>query len=174
MTPEEMVGEALAMAAEGLAKGEHPIGAVVVLGDEIIGRAHTSERTAGRRLVHADLLAMTEADTKLGWRARKHPLQLAITLEPCLMCLGAAMVLGVKEVYYALESPVDGGVEVALRRQTKVAGREPDWFATPAITGGIRREESRGLYRRWLESAPAGPMRDWAETLINGHADRLA
>jgi tRNA(adenine34) deaminase len=173
MTPDEMVGEALAVAAEGLAKGEHPIGAVVVLGDEIVGRAHTSEKTAGRRLVHADLLAMTEADAKLGRHAREHPLQMAITLEPCLMCLGAAMVLGVKEVFYALESPVDGGVEMVRRRQARMVG-EPEWFATPAIEGGIRREESRDLYRLWCESAPPGPMRDWAETLIKGHADRLA
>jgi tRNA(adenine34) deaminase len=170
MTPEEMVGEALAVAAEGLAKGEHPIGAVVVLGDEVVGRGHTSEKTAGRRLVHADLLAMTEADTKLGRSPRKQPLRMAVTLEPCLMCLGAAMVLGVREIFYALESPVDGGERIARQRRAD----EPAWFATPAITGGVRREESRDLYRRWFESAPPGPMRDWAETLIKGHADRLA
>jgi tRNA(adenine34) deaminase len=171
MTPDEMVGEALAVATEGLARGEHPIGAVVVLGDEIVGRAHTSEKTRRRRLVHADLLAMTEADTRLGWRARKHPLRMAVTLEPCLMCLGAAMVLGVREIYYALESPVDGGAEIARRRR---GPDEPEWFATPELTGGIRREESRDLYRRWYASAPPGPMREWVETLINDHADRLA
>jgi tRNA(adenine34) deaminase len=171
MTPDEMVGEALAVAAEGLANGEHPIGAVVVLGDEIVGRAHTSEKTLGRRLVHADLLAMIEADTRLGWDRRQHPLRMAVTLEPCLMCLGTAMALGVREIYYALESPVDGGAEIARRRRRP---DEPDWFATPEMTGGIRRAESRDLYRRWCETAPPGPMRDWAETLIKDHGDRLA
>jgi tRNA(adenine34) deaminase len=171
MTPHEMVGEALVVAAEGLAQGEHPIGAVVVLGDEIVGRAFTSEKTLKRRIVHADLLAMTEADTVLGWHPRAHPLQMAVTLEPCLMCLGTAMVLGVREIYYALESPVDGGAAIARQRR---GPDEPKWFATPAMTGGIRREESRDLYRRWYGSAPPGPMRDWVETLINDHADRLA
>jgi tRNA(adenine34) deaminase len=165
VTPDEMVREALAVAAEGLAAGEHPIGAVVVLGDEIVGRAHTSERTLGRRLVHADLLAMIEADGRLGWSRRPHPLCLAVSLEPCLMCLGAAMALGVREVYYALESPVDGGAAVARERRR---GAEPAWFATPAMTGGIRREESRDLYRRWRATAPPGPMRDWADTLLEG------
>jgi hypothetical protein len=49
MTPDEMVGEALAAAADGLAAGEHPIGAVVVLGDEVVGRADPSEKTLDRR-----------------------------------------------------------------------------------------------------------------------------
>jgi tRNA(adenine34) deaminase len=163
MTPDELVGAALAVAAEGLAAGEHPIGAVVVLGDEIVSRAYTSEKTLGRRLVHADLLAMIEADRKLSWSRRPHPLQLAVSLEPCLMCLGAAMALGVREIYYALESPTDGGASIAEERRR---GDEPAWFATPAMTGGIRREESRALYHRWRSTAPPGPMRDWADTLI--------
>ena len=158
-----MVGAALAVAAEGLAAGEHPIGAVVVLGDEIVGRAHTSEKTLARRLVHADLLAMTQADERLGWRPRAHPLQLAVTLEPCVMCLGAAMALGVREIYYALESPADGGAVIAAERRR---APEPPWFATPTMTGGIRREESRALYRRWRASAPPGVLRDWADTLL--------
>ncbi len=168
MMPDEMVGLALDAAADGLAAGEHPIGAVVVLGDQVVGRAHTSEKTLGRRLVHADLLAMIEADQKLGWTRRAHPLQLAVSLEPCLMCLGAAMALGVTQIYYALESPADGGAAVADQRR---GPGEPDWFATPRMTGGIRREESRDLYRRWYAAAPPGRMRDWALTLIEGAAD---
>jgi tRNA(adenine34) deaminase len=39
------------------------------------------------------------------------------------------------------------------------------------MTGGIRREESRDLYRRWSATAPPGRMRDWAATLIEGAAD---
>lgn len=157
------MGAALAVAAEGLAAGEQPIGAVVVIGDDIVGRAYTSEKTLRRRLVHADLLAMIEADHRCGWMRRPHPMQLAITLEPCVMCLGAAMALGVREVYYALESPVDGGAAIAAGRSRT---DEPSWFAAPAMTGGIRREESRDLFRRWRGAAPPGPMRDWVDTLL--------
>ncbi|MFB6391913.1 nucleoside deaminase [Polymorphospora lycopeni] len=107
MTPDEMVRAALEVAEAGLAAGEQPIGAVVVMGDEIIGRAYTQEKARGRRLVHADLLAMIEADEALGWRRRPHPLRLAVNLEPCVMCLGTAMALRVDEVYFALESPDD-------------------------------------------------------------------
>ena len=61
MTPEELVALALEVSEEGMGAGELPVGAVVVLGDEVVGRAHTQERTQGRRLVHADLLAMEQA-----------------------------------------------------------------------------------------------------------------
>ncbi|MEV4347942.1 deaminase [Actinoplanes sp. NPDC049596] len=84
MTPDDLVQAALEVAEDGLGRGELPIGAVVEMGGEIIASAHTQEAALGRRLVHADLLAMTEADERLG--PRPHPLRLAVTLEPCLMC----------------------------------------------------------------------------------------
>jgi tRNA(adenine34) deaminase len=163
MTPEEMVGAALEVAEAGLEAGEQPIGAVVVVGDEIVGRAFTQEKARGRRLVHADLLAMIEADVALGWRRRPRPLQLAVNLEPCVMCLGAAMALGVSEVYYALESPADGGARIAENWRPS-----PDmaWFAAPTMIGGIRREESRELFRRYCATTPDSGMRRWAQTLV--------
>ncbi|MBB5866857.1 tRNA(adenine34) deaminase [Allocatelliglobosispora scoriae] len=164
MTPEEMIGAALAVAEAGLAAGEQPIGAVVVLGDEVVAQAYTQEKASGRRLVHADLLAMTAADHLLGWRRMPHPLRLAVNLEPCVMCLGAAMALGVGEVYFALESPADGAARVAAEWPS-----HPDapWFTAPAVIGGIRREESRELFRRYCDSVPDSPMRRWAQTLVN-------
>jgi tRNA(adenine34) deaminase len=83
-----MMAVAIEVAEEGMDAGELPIGAVVVMGDDIVGRSHTKERGAGRRLVHADVLAMIETDKRLGWSRRPVPLALAINLEPCVMCLG--------------------------------------------------------------------------------------
>lgn len=159
-----MVGAALLVAEAGLAAGEQPIGAVVVLGDEIVGRAFTQEKARGRRLVHADLLAMIEADEALGWGRRAHPLRLAVNLEPCVMCLGAAMALGVSEVYFSLESPGDGGAGIAANWQPS---SDTPWFAVPSMVGGIRREESRELFRRYCASAPESGMRRWAQTLVD-------
>jgi tRNA(adenine34) deaminase len=164
MTPDEMVEAALEVAEAGLAVGEQPIGAVVVMGDEIIGRAYTQENSRGRRLVHADLLAMIEADETLGWRRRPDPLQLAVNLEPCVMCLGAAMALGVSEVYFALESPSDGGTSIAANWHPST---DTTWFAAPSMVGGIRREESRDLFRRYCASAPESGMRRWAQSLVD-------
>ena len=159
-----MIGAALAVAEAGLTAGELPIGAVVVMGDEIVGRAFTQEQARRRRLVHADLLAMIDADEALGWRRRPHPLRLAVNLEPCVMCLGAAMALGVSEVYFALASPGDGGAEIAANWRS-----DPDlaWFAAPTMVGGIRRAESRELFRRYCATAPDSGMRRWALTMAN-------
>jgi tRNA(adenine34) deaminase len=104
-----------------------------------------------------------EADEALGWRQRSHPLRLAVNLEPCVMCLGAAMALGVSEVSYALESPTDGGARIA---ETWRASPDMPSFAAPAMTGGIRREESRELFRRYCATAPDSGMRRWAQTLL--------
>jgi hypothetical protein len=71
MTPEELVGLAIDVADEGLTAGEMPVGAVVVMGDEIIGRAHTQEKTQGRRLVHADLSLCSRPTS--GWAGRDAP-----------------------------------------------------------------------------------------------------
>jgi tRNA(adenine34) deaminase len=79
--------EALAVARTGLEVGEMPIGAVVVVGDEIVAAAYTQEVTTGRLLVHADLLALEAADKVISGRRQRSTLY--VNLEPCLMCLGA-------------------------------------------------------------------------------------
>ena len=159
-----MVAAAIEVAEAGLAAGELPIGAVVVLGGEIVAQSHTRERGAGRRLVHADLLAMIAADDRLGYNKRPAPLTLAINLEPCVMCLGAAMTLGVADVFYALESPGDGGAGIA-------AGwlNNPDtpFFQMPTMTAGVHRARARDQFRRYCASAPESGFKTWARTLAD-------
>jgi tRNA(adenine34) deaminase len=160
-----MVAAALQAAEDGLAAGELPIGAVVVMGDEIVGRAYTQERHRRRRLVHADLLALTHADEQLGWTRPPHPLCLAVNLEPCVMCLGAAMTLGVTDVYYALESPADGAAAIA--RSWQPADTSLPGYTAPAMTGGIMRLDSRVLFQRYCRTAPESGLRRWAQTLAD-------
>jgi tRNA(adenine34) deaminase len=163
MTPEELVRLAIEVAEEGLSAGELPIGAVVVLGGDIVGRAYAREKSEDRRLVHADLLAMEAADRRLGWQKRTEPLLLAANLEPCLMCLGAAMALGVSEIYYGLESPSDGTSGIAaLWRPT---GPQMPFSRIPALTGGIHRRQCRAQFARYGQTAPASGFRSWALTL---------
>ena len=104
--------EALRQAQAGLDKGELPIGAVVVLNDQIIASAHTLERSEQRLLVHADLLALEAADKLTPFPGNRRDVKLFVTCEPCLMCLGAAMSFFVGQVYYGHEAPGDGAVEL--------------------------------------------------------------
>jgi tRNA(adenine34) deaminase len=163
MTPEEMVAAAIDVAEAGLAAGEMPIGAIVVMGDEVLGSAYASEHALCRHLVHADLLAMIQADTKLAFAKRPQPLRLAVNLEPCVMCLGAAMVLGVADIYYALESPGDGGAGIAASWKNSPA---TPFFVAPRVVGGIGRAESRDLFRRYCEGRPDTAATRWARSLV--------
>ncbi|MFD1369455.1 nucleoside deaminase [Actinoplanes sichuanensis] len=163
MTPEELVGLALDAAEDGLRAGEMPIGAVVVMGDEVIGRGYTSERSRGRRLVHADLLAMIEADERLGWTRREQPLRLGVTMEPCLMCLGTALTLGVSDVFYGLAAPDDGaaGIPAVWRPGTQ----DGIFFPLPSLTGGLRLPECRDQFRRYAAQTTKPHLRRYAEAL---------
>jgi tRNA(adenine34) deaminase len=165
VTPEELVGLAIAVAEDGLAAGELPIGAVVVLGEDIVGRCFAMERSERRRLVHAEQLAMERADRTLGWQKRSEPLCLAVNLEPCLMCLGTAMVLGVDEVYYGLEAPGDGAAGIADAWHPV----DPDmpFSRVPPLVGGLHRLQCRDQFARYVQAAPASGYRTWAEGLAS-------
>lgn len=165
MSPEDLVSLAIEAAEEGLAAGELPIGAVVVLGDDVIGRAYARERAERRRLVHADQLAMEQADRALGSGKRNAPLRLAVNLEPCLMCLGTAMVLGADHIYYGLEAPSDGASGLA---QVWRPARPDMWFCEiPPLTGGILRSRCRDQFARYVRTAPESGYRTWAAGLAS-------
>jgi tRNA(adenine34) deaminase len=160
---EQFMGRALAVAREGLEKGELPIGAVVVLNGEIIASAHTMERSEGRFLVHADLLALEAADRLRPFPGKRRDASLYVNLEPCLMCMGAAMSFFLGSIYYGLESPGDGAVAVAQQWQKK-HGDFPG-YRVPEVHGGVLRQESIELFKEYVASHPSGAMWEWAKGL---------
>ena len=86
---------------------EVPIGAVIVIGDEIISRAHNLRETEQRSVAHAELLAIDEACRSLGtWRLENATLY--VTLEPCPMCAGAIVLSRVDRVVYGASDPKGG------------------------------------------------------------------
>ncbi len=162
---ERWMREALEAAAEGLDRGELPIGAVVVLNDELVSRAHTEERTQGRLLMHAELLALDEADRRLGHL--RPDAVLYTTLEPCLGCLGAAMSTMVGAIVFGLSSPSDGAAEFATawdRTRTRGAAHT---YRSPTIHGGVL-DESRTLFEEYVSGSTGdNPMATWARTLLD-------
>ncbi|QXC59508.1 nucleoside deaminase [Aquihabitans sp. G128] len=158
--------EALAMAAKGLAIGELPIGAVVVADGEVIGRAFTQEATQGRLLVHAELLALDQADRVVGGRRGRAVLY--TTLEPCLMCLGAAATAMVERVVFALDSATDGARELASLWDAHRHARDLPSVYLPPVHGGVGTEASRALFARFIATrpGPTDPLALWAATLV--------
>jgi tRNA(adenine34) deaminase len=163
-TPEDWMRQALALAEEALELGEFPIAAIVVLDGRIIGQGTASEEREKRFLGHAELVVLEQAD-RLGLPyAQRRRTKLFTTLEPCLMCMGAAMSFFLGEIYYALESPGDGAV--ALVKGWERREEDLPSYQSPKIAGGLLREESVRLFERYVSTRPPGPMRDWAGTLI--------
>lgn len=91
--------------AEGMA--EVPIGAIVVLDNEIIGRGHNLRETTQNATAHAEMMAIQEACANLK-NFRLEEAQLFVTLEPCPMCSGAILLSRVEEVYFGAYDPKGG------------------------------------------------------------------
>ncbi|MCR9041170.1 tRNA adenosine(34) deaminase TadA [Bacillus sp. L381] len=107
MNDEYYMREAIKEAKKAEAKGEVPIGAVLVLHDEIVARAHNLRETEQRSLAHAEMLAIDEACRKLGtWRLEGAVLY--VTLEPCPMCAGAVVLSRVDKVVFGAFDPKGG------------------------------------------------------------------
>jgi len=162
-TAEDYMRHCLALAAEALEFGEFPIAAIVVLDGEVVGQGTTTEQREQRFLGHAEMLALEQADKlQLSFDERSRA-RLYTTLEPCLMCMGAAMSFFLGEIVYALESPGDGAVDL-VRAWDRNEEHIPA-YQVPRITSGLLRAESIGLFAAYVDRHEPGPMRDWAETL---------
>ena len=98
---------ALALAAEGEARGEVPVGAVVVRDGTIIGRGFNQPVTSHDPTAHAEVVAMREAAAATG-NYRLTGCELFVTLEPCVMCAGAIMHARVARLVFGAPDPKTG------------------------------------------------------------------
>lgn len=99
MTDEDIMIAALKEAQKAFDIGEVPVGAVVTLNGEIVGRGYNRRETDKNALRHAELIAIDEACTVLGgWRLWQ--CELFVTLEPCPMCAGAIINSRIKRVVF--------------------------------------------------------------------------
>lgn len=99
--------EALLEARKAEIMGEVPIGAVIVLDGQIIGRGHNVREYSQDATTHAEMIAIREANRKVAsWRLEKA--KLFVTLEPCPMCCGGIILSRVEEVYYGAKDPKGG------------------------------------------------------------------
>jgi tRNA(adenine34) deaminase len=100
---------ALAAAAEAAGRGEVPVGAVVVVGDEIVAVAHNERETGSDPTAHAEILALRRAAAALGsWRLTGADLY--VTMEPCPMCAGALVNARLRRLYFGCDDPKAGAV----------------------------------------------------------------
>lgn len=132
---------ALAAARAAADSGEVPVGAVVMLGGEIVATAANAPRTLNDPTAHAEMLAIRAAAAKLG-RDRLEDCDLWVTLEPCAMCAGAIAHARIARVYYGASDPKGGAVEHGPRFFT-----QPTCHHRPDVYGGIGEGEASALLR---------------------------
>jgi tRNA(adenine34) deaminase len=124
--------------------GEVPIGAVVVLGGEIIGRGYNQPISSGDPTAHAEIVAIRAGAVHAG-NYRLTGATLVVTIEPCLMCVGALVHARVGTLVYGAAEPRTGAVSSTVR-----GGELPGHNHRFEVVGGVRAEECRALMQQFF------------------------
>ncbi|KJS03462.1 MAG: hypothetical protein VR68_01345 [Peptococcaceae bacterium BRH_c4a] len=136
--------EALEEARKAYGLGEVPIGAVVVLDGQIIGRGHNLREVLNDSTAHAEIMAMRQAATKLGdWRLAGSTLY--STIEPCPMCAGAIVQFRVQTLVYGAADPKAGAVDSLVDLV-----RDPRFNHRVEVITGVLEEECAGIIRAFF------------------------
>ncbi len=131
--------EALVLARDAWAAGEVPVGAVVVRNGEIVGRGFNAPISRHDPSAHAEIMALRDAAVNLG-NYRLVGCSLYVTLEPCVMCMGAIFHARVERVVYGASDPKTGacGSIIDLPAETRLNHHAE-------VVGGILADECGGL-----------------------------
>lgn len=136
-----MMDVALAEARAAGARGETPIGAVVVREGVVIASAGNRPRELNDPTAHAEILAIRAAAAVLG-NERLTGCDLYVTLEPCPMCAAAISFARVRRLYYGAADPKGGAVDSGVRLYAS-----PTCHHAPEVYGGISETASATLLR---------------------------
>ncbi len=140
------MGIALDEARRAVLTGDVPVGAVVVApGAHVVGWGHNLREDEQDPTAHAEVVALRDAAANLG-RWRLDDCTLVVTLEPCLMCAGAAILARVPRVVFGAWDPKAG----AVGSQWDVL-RDRRAMHHVEVVGGVRAEESAVLLQRFFE-----------------------
>ncbi|WP_438976618.1 nucleoside deaminase [Polaribacter sp.] len=137
---EYFMRKALQEANLAFEKGEVPVGAVIVLNNQIIARAHNLTKTLNDVTAHAEMQAFTAAADFLGGKYLKECV-LYVTLEPCQMCAGASYWTQLKKIVFGASEPERGFINL----QTKLHPK------TTVLSNVLENECSQILKRFFIE-----------------------
>ncbi|WP_298899503.1 nucleoside deaminase [uncultured Psychroserpens sp.] len=130
--------KALQEAEDAFEKGEIPVGAVVVINDRIIARAHNLTELLNDVTAHAEMQAITAAANFLGGKYLTN-CTLYVTLEPCQMCAGALYWSKISKIVYGARDEERGCINLKTKLHPKTK-----------IVGGILANEASNLLKRFF------------------------
>lgn len=140
---------ALEEARKAAADGEVPIGAVVVLGDDIIGAGHNRPIAASDPTAHAEIEALRAGASRMR-NYRLTSAELFVTVEPCLMCVGAVVHARVARVVFGAREPKAGAARSTMR-----AFEHPALNHQVDVVEGVLEEDARGLLQDFFRARRA-------------------
>ena len=144
-----LMEDALAQAARALDAGEVPIGAVVAIDGKVVGRGFNQPIGANDPTAHAEVMAMRDAAMRIG-NYRLTGATLCVTIEPCLMCVGAAVHARIATLVYGAAEPKSGAVSSTVR-----ASELPGLNHRFAAVAGVRADDCRALIQTFFKNRRA-------------------
>jgi tRNA(adenine34) deaminase len=144
MTHEQWMGAALAEAARAREAGEVPVGAVVVLDGRLMGAGYNQPVSSVDPTAHAEIVALRAAARTIG-NYRLTGATLYVTVEPCLMCVGAMVHARIGLVVFGAQEPKAGAMV-----STQRAHEAPGLNHRMDVLGGVREVECRELLQAFF------------------------
>jgi tRNA(adenine34) deaminase len=144
MDADGLMGAALQEAMRARDAGEVPIGAVVSIEGAIVGRGFNQPIGSGDPTAHAEIVAIRQAARTLG-SYRLTGAILCVTIEPCLMCVGALVHARIGTLVYGAVEPRTGAVESTVR-----GGELPGHNHRFDVVAGVRKDECRALMQEFF------------------------
>lgn len=145
MDNEYFMDQAIALAREATLEGEVPVGAVVVLGDRIVGTGRNRREKSKNALAHAEIEAINEACRTLGgWRLWQ--CDMYVTLEPCPMCTGAIINSRIKRLVYGASDNKAGSCGSVVNLFALPYNHKPE------IVSGVKKDECAELLSEFFKA----------------------
>jgi tRNA(adenine34) deaminase len=136
---------ALAEARTAAARGEVPVGCVVVRGGEVVACAGNRTVTDRDPTAHAEMIAIRQAAALLD-SERLEDCDVYVTLEPCAMCAGAIAFARIRRLYYGATDPKGGAVDSGVKFFAS-----PTCHHRPEVYGGLAEAEASILLKSFFE-----------------------
>jgi tRNA(adenine34) deaminase len=150
VTHEDLMRLALAEAAQARDAGEVPVGAVVAIDGEVVGRGYNHPIAAHDPTAHAEIAAIRDAARRIG-NYRLTGAVLCVTIEPCLMCVGALVHARIGTLVYGAAEPKSGAIVSTVR-----GGELPGLNHRFAVVSGVLEDECREIVQAFFRARRGG------------------
>jgi tRNA(adenine34) deaminase len=146
LSHDDLMSAALDEARRARDAGEVPIGAVIAVGNEIVARGFNQPISSGDPTAHAEIVAIRAAAAQVG-NYRLTGATLCVTIEPCLMCVGALVHARIATLVYGAAEPKSGAI-VSTVRGAELPGHNHRFD----VVSGVREEACRALMQEFFKA----------------------